>query len=114
MPSCLRGRAILHLLLEAAAEGLEIRFQKPDVAAHHAEMRDLLSLDPKIHGLRADTKEARRLANGQRAVRVARTTALEDPGEGWLFVHTGKNVRSIGVAYGRLRGFGRSHELSTH
>src|SRR5438445_5255663 len=86
MPSCLRGRAILHLLLEAAAEGLEIRFQKPDVAAHHAEMRDLLSLDPKIHGLRTHTKEARRLADGERVIRVVRAAALEDSGDGGTVV----------------------------
>ena len=39
------------------AEWLQIRFQKPDVATHHAEMGNLLSLYPKIHRLPADTKE---------------------------------------------------------
>src|SRR5206468_10865485 len=33
-----------------------IRFQEPDVATQYAEMGNLLSLNPKIHGLRADAK----------------------------------------------------------
>jgi hypothetical protein len=53
-PSCLLGLANSHLLFESCAEGLEIRFEKPDVAAHHAEMGNLLSLYPKIHRLRAN------------------------------------------------------------
>ena len=68
----LLGRAILHLLFECGAEGLEIRFQKPDVAAHHAEMGNLLSLDPKIHCLRADAKKraASRTVSGRSSVPV--------------------------------------------
>ena len=62
-PSCLLGRANSHLLLECCAKGLKIRFQKPDIAAHHAEMGNLLSLNPKIHRLRADAKEDRGLAH---------------------------------------------------
>jgi hypothetical protein len=62
--------SILHILLEASAEGLEIRFQKPDGPADHAEMRDLRSLDPRRYGLRADTKKARRLTNGERVLGV--------------------------------------------
>src|SRR3990170_2746998 len=65
-PSCLLGLAILHLLLEACAEGLQIRFQEPDVAAHHAEMGNLLSLHPKIYGLRADAKVYGSISNGHR------------------------------------------------
>jgi hypothetical protein len=49
-------------------------------------MRDLLSLDPKIHGLRTHTKEARRLANGQRVLRITCAAALEDSGDGGPFV----------------------------
>src|SRR5690348_8639921 len=48
-PSCLLGLAISHLMSELGAEGLEIRLEKSDVAAHHAEMGNLLSLYPKIH-----------------------------------------------------------------
>ena len=58
-PSCLLGLAKSHLLFESCSEGLKIRFQKPDVAAHHAEMGNLLSLNPKIHRLRADSEERR-------------------------------------------------------
>lgn len=47
------GLANSHLLLESRTEGLEIRLEKPDVPAHHAEMGNLLSLNPKIHCLRA-------------------------------------------------------------
>jgi len=55
-PSSLLGLAIPNLLFELSAEGLRLRFQKPDVAAHHAEMGNLLSLNPKIHRLRAHPK----------------------------------------------------------
>ena len=65
-PSCLLGLANSHLLFECCAEGLEIRFEKPDVSAHHAEMGNLLSLYPKINGLGADAKVDSGLANGQR------------------------------------------------
>jgi hypothetical protein len=51
---------------EGCAEGPEFRFQKPDVATHHAEVGNLLSLNPKIHRLRADAKEDRCLPNSQR------------------------------------------------
>ena len=54
------GRSLVvpihHLLFELCAEGLQLRLQKSDVAAHHAEMGNLLSLNPKIHGLDADTQ----------------------------------------------------------
>ena len=43
-----------------AAEYFEIRFEEPDVATPYAEMGNLLSLDPKIHSLRADAKKLRR------------------------------------------------------
>jgi hypothetical protein len=33
--------------LELRAEGLQLRFQEPDVATHYAEMGNLLSLQPK-------------------------------------------------------------------
>src|SRR5262249_42397587 len=62
-PSCLLGRAIPHLLLETCAKRFEIRFQEPDVSSHNAEMGNLLSLDPKIHGLRTDAKVPRGFAN---------------------------------------------------
>jgi hypothetical protein len=66
-PSCLLGLANSHLLFKSCAEGLEIRFEKPNVAAHHAEMGNLLSLYSKIHRLRADAKENRSFphADGQ-------------------------------------------------
>src|SRR3972149_3995409 len=63
-PSCLLGLAIFHLPLEACAEGPQIRFQEPDVAPHHAEMGNLLSLHPKIYGLRADAKVYGSISNG--------------------------------------------------
>jgi hypothetical protein len=53
------GLANSHLLLESCTEGQEIRFEKPDVPAHHAEMGNLLSLNPKIHSLNADAKVCR-------------------------------------------------------
>ena len=55
-PSCLLGLANSHLLLESCAEGLQIRFEESNVSAHHAEMGNLLSLNPKIHRLDADTQ----------------------------------------------------------
>src|SRR5437899_10552730 len=59
------GLVIAHLVTESCAEGPEFRFQKPDVATHHAEVGNLLSLNPKIHRLRADAKEDRCLPNSQ-------------------------------------------------
>jgi hypothetical protein len=43
-----------------------MRSQKPDVATHHAEVGNLLSLYPKIRRLSADSKEDRSLPNRQR------------------------------------------------
>jgi hypothetical protein len=54
---------ILHLLFELRAERLQVRFQKSDVATHHAEMGNLLSLNPKIHCLDADAEVGGRLSN---------------------------------------------------
>jgi len=59
------GLAILHLLFELRVESLQIRFQKSNVATHHAEVRNLLSLYPKIHCLGAYTKEVRGVLDGQ-------------------------------------------------
>jgi len=53
---------------ESCSEGLKIRFQKPDIAAHHAEMGNLLSLNPKIHRLRADSQVGRSIADSERKV----------------------------------------------
>src|ERR1700687_6136218 len=71
-PSCLLGLANSHLLLESCAEGLEIRFKKPDVPAHHAEMGNLLSLNPKIHCLHADAEVRCRCSNGKRKIIVSK------------------------------------------
>ena len=60
------GLAIAHLKSESCAEWLQLRFQKPDIATHHAEVGNLLSLYPKIHRLRADSKEDGSLLNGER------------------------------------------------
>ena len=65
-PSCVIGLANSHLLLKCCAEGLEIRFEKPDASAHHAEMGNLLSLNPKIHRLDTDAEVSGCLPNGQR------------------------------------------------
>ena len=65
-PSCLLGLAKSHLLLESCAEGLKIRLEEPDVSAHHAEMGNLLSLNPKIHCLDADAEVGGRLSNVKR------------------------------------------------
>jgi hypothetical protein len=46
------GLAIAHLVTESCAEWPEFRFQKPDVATHHTEVGNLLSLNPKIQRLR--------------------------------------------------------------
>jgi hypothetical protein len=40
-------------LAKLRAKKLEIRFQEPNVPAHHAEMGNPPSLYPKIHRLRA-------------------------------------------------------------
>ena len=45
--------------LNCARKDIQLRFQEPDVATHHAEVGNLLSLNPKIHRLRADAKENR-------------------------------------------------------
>jgi hypothetical protein len=73
---CVLG--ILHLLFEGRAECFEIRYQKPDVATHYAEMGNLLSLDPKIHSLRTHTKKFGGLSNGQR-IGVTRRRARASP-----------------------------------
>src|SRR5581483_11270800 len=65
-PSCLLGLGNSHLLFECCAEGLEIRLQESDVAAHHAEMGNLLSLYPKIHCLDADAQVHCGVAHRQR------------------------------------------------
>jgi len=49
-------------------------------------MRDLLSLDPKIHGLPADSKEARRLTNGQWAFDVIKWPTPDLAAIGWSVV----------------------------
>ena len=51
---------ILHLLFELRAEAKSNSdFSSLDVATHHAEVGNLLSLNPKIHRLRTDAKENR-------------------------------------------------------
>jgi hypothetical protein len=52
--------------LNCARKGSNSDFEKSDVAAHHAEMGTLLSLNPKTHRLRADTKKHGRFAKAQR------------------------------------------------
>src|SRR5438552_17913960 len=64
-PSFSIGLAILHLLFERSAERCEIRFEKPDISTHYAEMGNLLSLDPKIHSLRTNAKILRRSSHCQ-------------------------------------------------
>src|SRR4051794_32816029 len=66
VPSCLLGLANSHLLLESCAEGLQIRLEESNVSAHHAEMGNLLSLNPKIHRLDADAQVHGGFANCQR------------------------------------------------
>jgi hypothetical protein len=69
-------------------------------------MRDLLSLDPKIHGLRTHTKEARRLSYGERVLRI-RAAALEDFGDCWMVVaerRVGFDVNVHGVLLRGRRG----------
>ena len=46
--------------------GLQIRFEESNVSAHHAEMGNLLSLNPKIHRLDADTQVDRSLTDCER------------------------------------------------
>jgi hypothetical protein len=62
------GLAILHLLFKRSAEGFEIRFEKPDVSTHYAEMGNLLSLNPKIHSLGTDAKIGGSFPDIQRAI----------------------------------------------
>ena len=65
-PSCLLGLANPHLLFKSCAEGLEIRFEEPNVSAHHAEMGSPLSLyligrmTTALHGI----LKTRQKANG--------------------------------------------------
>src|SRR5215472_10624768 len=92
-PSCLLGLRNSHLLFESCAEGLEIRFEEPDVAAHHAEMGNLLSLYPKIHGLDADAEIGCRIADGK----------------GKLFRREGNSERTLGERMGLGEVF--SHAL---
>ena len=83
-PSCLLGLANSHLLLECCAEGLEIRFEESDVSAHHAEMGNLLSLNPKIHCLDADAQVRSGFADRERKLfgSECNTAALARPD--WL------------------------------
>src|SRR6266852_9655056 len=67
-PSYSIGLAILHLLFESRAECFEFRFEEPDVSTHYAEMGNLLSLDPKIHSLRANAKIPCSFPNCERAI----------------------------------------------
>jgi hypothetical protein len=75
-PSCLLGLANSHLLLESCAEGLQIRFEESNVSAHHAEMGNLLSLNPKIHRLDADAQVHRSFTDSERKL----FTSERDPG----------------------------------
>jgi hypothetical protein len=75
-PSCLLGLANSHLLFESCAEGLEIRFEESNISAHHAEMGNLLSLNPKIHRLNAYAQVHRGFANSERKF----FTSERDPG----------------------------------
>jgi len=86
-PSCLLGLANSHLLLECCAEGLQIRLEKSDVSAHHAEMGNLLSLYPKIHCLDADAQVQ---------------SGFADP-EGKFFErHYSQGASSLGVVLGEV------------
>jgi hypothetical protein len=58
--------------MKLRTEELEIRFQEPNIPAHHAKMGNPLSLYPKIHRLGADAKEAGSIPDGQRQVRLRR------------------------------------------
>jgi hypothetical protein len=78
-PSCLLGLANSHLPFECCAEGLEIRLQKPDIAAHHAEMGNLLSLYPKIHCLRAYPQIRCSIADGERQLIRGATVLRKSP-----------------------------------
>src|SRR5271154_3140135 len=53
---------------ERRAETLEVGSEKPDIAAHHAQMRNLLALDPKIDGLRTHAEKSSRLPDVPRMV----------------------------------------------
>ena len=55
-----------HVLSEICAEGFEVRFEESNISTHHAEVRNLLSLNPEIDRLRADSKEQSCFANRQR------------------------------------------------
>ena len=55
-----------HLLPEGCTEGLEVRFQKPDVAAHDTEVGNLFSLYPEIDGLEAYAQVDGCIPDGER------------------------------------------------
>ena len=48
LPSSFTGLVVLHLLFELSAEGSKLRSERTDVASHHAEMGNLLSLNPAV------------------------------------------------------------------
>lgn len=55
-----------HLLAEGRTEGLQVRFEESNVAAHYTEVRNLLSLYPEIDGLCAYTQVDGCVAHGER------------------------------------------------
>ena len=55
-----------HLLTEGCTEGFKVRFEKSDVAAHHAKMGDLFSFDPEVNGLDAHAQVHRRIPHIER------------------------------------------------
>src|SRR3989442_11095600 len=60
-------------LSEACAEWLQIRLQESNVATHYAEMGNLLSLDPKIHGLSTYAKILGGIAYAHGIVEITRS-----------------------------------------
>jgi hypothetical protein len=55
-------------LAERRPETLEVGSEKPDIAAHHAQTRNLPALDPKIDGPRTHAEKSSRLPDVPRMV----------------------------------------------
>jgi hypothetical protein len=59
------GDASACWLPKGGTKRLKIRLQEADVPSHDAEMRNLPSLNPQVHRLRADPEVHRRVADGE-------------------------------------------------
>jgi len=86
------SHCISYLLAEGCTEGFKVRFEKSDVAAHHTEVGDLFSFDPKVDGLNAHAQVHRRISDSERKFFVdeGHTQCASARGSDWgevLWIH---------------------------